>query len=179
MTIAELIQNRQSTRKYKSLAVEKEKINACLEAARLAPSACNAQAWKFIVVDEPVLKNKVAETATGLGMNKFTQQAPVIITVVMEKGNASATVGGKIKNKDYRWIDIGIAVEHLCLQATELGLGTCIIGWFNEKKIRKLLAIPRTKRIPLIITLGYPDDEQRIKNRKSFQEISAFNRYKE
>jgi len=179
MTISELIQNRQSTRKYKSTEVEKEKIDACLEAARIAPSACNAQAWKFIVVDEPELKNKVAETATSLGMNKFTQQAPIIITVVLEKANSSATIGGRIKNKDYRWIDIGIAVEHICLQATELGLGTCIIGWFNEKKIRKLLGIPRSKRIPLIITLGYPDDEQRTKIRKSIQEISAFNHYKD
>lgn len=177
MTIKELIQNRQSTRKYKTTEVEKEKINLCLEAACLAPSACNAQAWKFIVVDDPELKTKVAETSASMGMNKFTIQAPIIIVVVMEYGNASSTVGGKIKKKDYRWIDIGIAVEHICLQATEIGLGSCIIGWFNEKKIKKLLHIPRSKRIPLIITLGYPDEKIRPKIRKSMDEISCFNRY--
>lgn len=177
MTFKDLIQKRQSTRKYKSTEIEKEKIDLCLEAGRLAPSACNAQAWKFIVVDDPSLKTKVAETSASLGMNKFATQAPVIIIVVLENGNASSTIGGKLKNKDYRWIDIGIAIEHICLQATEIGLGTCIIGWFNENKIKKLLHIPRSKRIPLILTLGYPDDEIRTKIRKPLNEVSSYNSY--
>ena len=177
MTLEELINKRQSTRKYKSLEVEREKITQCLEAARLSPSACNAQAWKFVVVDEPELRNKIAESATSFGMNKFAIQAPVIIIVVLEKPNASSAIGAKIKNKDYTLIDIGIAVEHICLQATELELGSCIMGWFNEKKVKKLLQIPRYKRVPLLITLGYPDDQARQKVRKPLNDICTYNRY--
>ncbi|HOS15417.1 MAG TPA: nitroreductase family protein, partial [Bacteroidales bacterium] len=83
-----------------------------------------------------------------------------------------------IKNKNYKWIDIGIAAENICLQATELGLGSCMIGWFNEKKLKKILHIPRNKSIPLLVTLGYPDDHYRQKIRKSLNEICVFNSYK-
>lgn len=178
MELKTLIETRQSTRKYKTLEVEQEKVEKVIEAARLAPSACNAQAWKFIVVNDPILRKQVAESAASLGMNKFALEAPVIIVCVLEKANATSAIGSQIKNKNYKWIDIGIAVEHICLQATELELGSCIIGWFNEKKVKKLLHIPRNKRIPLLITLGYPDDHARSKIRKPFNEICAFNSYK-
>ncbi|MFA6867693.1 MAG: nitroreductase family protein [Bacteroidales bacterium] len=178
MELKELFEKRQSTRKYKNLEIESEKIEKVIEAARLSPSACNAQAWKFIVINDPALKNKVAQSAASMGMNKFTFEAPVIIVCVLEKANATSSVGSQIKNKNYKWIDMGIAAEHICLQATELGLGSCIIGWFNEGKIKKLLHIPRRKRIPLIITIGYPDDKIRQKSRKSLNEIASYNTYK-
>jgi nitroreductase len=177
MNIKEIIEKRQSNRKYKPDTVEREKIMQCIEAAHLAPSACNAQAWKFVIVDEPALREQLAVAANGMGMNNFVAQAPVIIAVVLESANATSAIGSRIKRKDYTQIDIGIAVEHICLQATGLGLGSCIVGWFNERKVKKLLQIPFTKRVPLLVTLGYPDDEQRVKKRKKIENIYSFNKY--
>ena len=139
----------------------------------MAPSACNAQPWKFIIVTEPELIAKVAEAASArlIGMNTFVTQAPVLLVVVREKPNMSSKVGGTIKNKDYSLIDIGIASENICLQARAEGIGSCIIGWFDEKMLRKLLVIPRSKRVELIITLGYSLSEQREKRRKPAGEI--------
>lgn len=177
MTLREIIEKRQSNRKYKPDIISREQIMQCITAAHLAPSACNAQAWKFIIVDEPSLRQQVAEAANDMGMNKFVAQAPVIIVAVMESANATSKIGSTIKRKDYTNIDMGIAVENICLQATELGLGSCIIGWFNERQVKKLLGIPFTKRVPLLITLGYPDDQPRARNRKKLESIYSFNKY--
>ncbi len=175
----ELIQSRQSDRNYIERPVEKEKIERIIEAGRLAPSACNAQPWRFIVVTEPELTNKIAIAASAklLGMNSFVNQAPAQIIVVREKANISSRIGATVKNKDYSLIDIGIASENICLQARAEGLGTCMIGWFDEKEVRKILHIPSSKRVELIITLGYPGKETREKKRKSVEEIASWNRY--
>ncbi len=181
MDFDKLIHRRQSVRAYTPQLVEKEKIEACLEAARLSPSACNAQPWHFIVVTDTALKNAVADATASraLNMNHFTKQAPVHIVVVREPKNFTSGIGSIIKEKDYAMYDVGIAVAHLCLQATELGLGTCILGWFDEKKVREILHIPRGKRVDLIITMGYPaKDEIRPKIRKSTEEIVSYNSYK-
>lgn len=140
MEFSELIKIRQSDRKYETRPVDKELVMKCIEAARLAPSACNSQPWKFVVVDDPVLLNEMADAAQGMGMNKFSHEAPVIVAVVLEKMNLSASIGSVIKDKEYSLLDVGIAVEHFCLQAADLGLGTCIMGWFNEKKYGKCSA---------------------------------------
>lgn len=176
MNLYELIQKRQSDRKYDSRRVDRDMVIKCLEAARLAPSACNSQPWKFVVVDEPELLKEMASAAAGMGMNKFAAQAPVIVAVVLEKMNFTASIGSVIKDKEYSLLDVGIAVEHFCLQATELGLGTCILGWFDEKKVKKLLGIGN-RRVPLLITLGYAAGEHRQKSRKSLEEISSWNKY--
>lgn len=176
MNLYELIQKRQSDRKYDSRPVDRDMVIKCLEAARLAPSACNSQPWKFVVVDEPELLKEMASAADGMGMNKFAAQAPVIVAVVLEKMNFTASIGSVIKDKEYSLLDVGIAVEHFCLQATELGLGTCILGWFDEKKVKKLLGIGN-RRVPLLITLGYAAGEHRQKSRKSLEEISSWNKY--
>ncbi len=178
MNFMELVQSRESVRKYKSDPVEREKIERCLEAARLAPSACNSQPWSFVVVDDPDLKEKVAtQTHTqAVPINRFVHQAPVIVVLVLEKSNISAQLGGMVKNLEYRLIDIGIAAEHFCLQAADEGLGTCMLGWFNEKPIQKLLKIPNGKRIGLLLTLGYPEtDKTRAKNRKSLEVMTHYN----
>ena len=179
MKFLELILKRQSVRKYSEKAVEKEKIERCLEAARLAPSACNAQPWKYIIVDDNELKEKVAKETFSIiaPFNKFSLKAPVIVVIVMEKPNLQSQFGGRVNNKDFYLIDIGITAEHFCLQATEEGLGTCILGWFNEKAIMKLLNIPSKKRIGLLITVGYPADEPRQKKRKDLTEIRSYNKY--
>ncbi len=176
MKLLELIQKRQSDRKYTSQPVAEDQIVACLEAARLAPSACNSQPWKFVVVNQPELVAQVGEAAAGLGMNKFAREVPVIVAVVLEKMNLTARIGSVIKDKEYSLLDVGIAVEHFCLQAAELGLGTCIMGWFDEKKVKRLLGIGN-RRVPLLITLGHPAGATREKVRKSQDEIVSWNKY--
>lgn len=181
MDFSKLIKIRQSVRRYSDKAVEKEKIEKCLEAARLAPSASNSQPWKYIVVDEEELKNKVAEATFDkvVKFNKFALQAPVIIVVVLEKPKLVTQMGIEIKKREWPLIDIGISTEHFCLQAAELGLGTCMIGWFNQKRIQELLNIPKKKTLGLLITLGYaPDDYPlRKKIRKANSEVISNNKY--
>lgn len=176
MKFAELAKIRQSDRKYKNQEVEKEKILQCLETARLSPSANNSQPWKFVVVDDVEKKEQIAECSIGLGMNKFTHQCPVILAVVIEKQDFMTKIGGIIKNKDYSTFDVGIAVNQFCLQAADLGLGTCIMGWFDEKKIKKILGV-KNRRIPLLISLGYPDAPTREKVRKPLDVMSSWNEY--
>lgn len=175
----DLIISRQSDRKYSDRPVEEEKLERIIEAGRMAPSACNSQPWKLIVVTHKNLLKKVAVTATAklLGMNSFVRQAPLAIVMVREKPNFSSKVGGTIKKRDYSLIDIGIASENICLQAKAEGLGSCMIGWFDEPGLRKVLSIPRTKRIELIITLGYSLSEQREKRRKPKEEVVSYNKY--
>lgn len=181
MNFIELVKKRQSVRSYSDKAVSREKLERCIEAARLAPSACNAQPWKFIVVDEPELRKQVAtETYNDIApFNKFALQAPAVVVIVMERPNVISQLGGRIKNKDYYLFDIGIAAEHFCLQAAEEELGTCMIGWFNEKKIKKILNIPDGRSVGLIITVGHPKAETvREKKRKSKEEITVYNQYR-
>ena len=176
----DMVKTRQSIRAYDSREVEAGKVERCLEAARMAPSASNAQPWKFIVVNDPVIKNALADATQDriLPLNHFTKQAPVHVVIVREKANLSSSLGQFIKDKEYPLMDIGMAAVQFCLQAVEEGLGTCIVGWFNEKKVRKLLSVPRNKRIELIITLGYPaSDEVRLKKRKPREEVVGYNKY--
>jgi len=175
----ELIISRQSDRKYSDKPVEKEKLERIIEAGRMAPSACNAQPWKFIVVDDPSIRKKVAEAASAklIGMNTFVGQAPLLLVIVREKPNMSSKIGGTIKNKDYSLIDIGIAAENICLQAKAEGIGSCILGWFDERMLRKILNIPKTKRVELIISLGYSLSEQREKRRKPADLTISYNKY--
>lgn len=177
----ELVKHRQSTRAFDTTqVVDRETILRILEAGRLSPSACNAQPWHFIVVDEPELKNKVADAASAklLGMNHFTKQAPVHIIVVEEKVNITSGIGGLVKDKHFAFLDIGIAAAHICLAAEAEGLGSCILGWFAEKKIKDLLNIPESRRVVLDILIGYPAQPLRNKKRKSAEEIITFNTYK-
>ncbi len=177
MVFSELILKRQSDRIYAPQPVAREHILQCLEAARMAPSACNSQPWKFVVVDEPSLLKQVSDAAIGLGMNKFTAQVPVLVAVVQENMNLSAKAGSLVKEKDYSMMDIGMAVENFCLQAADLGLGTCIMGWFDEKRIKEILGVPHSRRVQLLISLGHPAGQTRVKSRKPLKEISSWNKY--
>lgn len=176
-----LASSRQSDRAYDpDRPVEREKLERILQAVTMAPSACNAQPWKFIVVDEPELKNKVADATSNriLGLNHFTKQAPVHLLIVEESVNLSSGFGGLVKNKTFSMIDIGIAAAHICLAAEDEGLGSCILGWFNEDKIRSLLNIPSGKRVILDIVIGYSKQPKRSKKRKESEKVIAYNSYK-
>jgi nitroreductase len=178
-SMLKMIAGRQSDRKYKDTPVETEKLERILEAGRLSPSACNAQPWKFIVVNDQELKSKIARAASAklVGMNVFVNQAPILIIVVREAPNFSSKIGATIKNKDYSRIDVGIASENICLQAEAEGLGSCMIGWFDEPLLKKLLSIPRSKRVELIITIGYSLSTKREKRRKPGSEVVSYNKY--
>ena len=177
MNFLNLVKKRQSTRKYLPNHVKREIIDKCVEAARLAPSACNSQPWKFIVIDDPEKKDELAKAAfSGLySMCTFVKKAPVIIVVITEKSSYAARVGSFLKNIQYSLIDIGIVCEHFVLQAAEEGVGTCMIGWFSEKKVKKCLDLPKSTKIDMLISMGYPEKEDiREKNRKSIDEIREY-----
>lgn len=178
-TFLELAKTRQSDRAYLDKPVEPEKINRILEAARLAPSACNAQPWKFVIVTDSEKRMQIADATASkvLSMNHFTKQAPVQLVLVEENANFTSTVGGWATNKHYPHLDLGIVASHICLAATDEGLGSCMIGWCDEKKVRKALDIPKNKRVMLVILLGYSAQPLREKKRKSADEIIKWEKY--
>lgn len=178
MTFLELAGSRQSVRAYRDQPVEREKLQRCLEAARLAPSASNSQPWRFVVVDEPSLKDMVAkETFSNLvSFNRFVPQAPVLVLVMAERPGLLMQIGGALKRRLFHLLDVGMACEHFCLQAVEEGLGTCMLGWFNERRIKKIVGLPRGKRLALVICVGYPqEDAVRAKKRKPLEELVRYN----
>lgn len=181
MDIFKLAKKRCSVRKYSAEPVPRKDIEMCLEAARMAPSACNSQPWHFIVIDDQKLLPDMREAAVGnpVPINVFVRQAPVIIAVVEETAKLSASIGGFVKGHGYKHLDIGMAVENFCLAAAEKGIGTCILGWFDEKRAKKLLGIPRAKSVPLLIAVGYPIENFQTpeKKRKDFSEIVSYNGY--
>lgn len=181
MTFSELLKTRQSVRQYQERAVEEEKLERLIEAVRLSPSASNSQPWKLVVVDAPGLRAQVAQAtfSAAFAFNRFSLGAPVIVVFCVEKAGLVTQIGGFLKKRPFYLIDIGIAAAHFCLQAAELGLGTCMLGWFDEKRIKRLLGIPRANRIGLLVTLGYPAEGERLreKTRKESGLISRFNRY--
>lgn len=164
MNFYEIAQNRQSCRSYdESRPVENEKLEAILESARLAPSACNGQPYHLTVCRGDAAK-EVAIATQGMGMNKFAVQAPILIVVSEKPYVKSAALGAKVKGNDYRSIDIGIATAYLTAEATAQGLGTCILGWFDDDKIRKICQLDAPVR--LVITLGYPKEGDPLRKKK-------------
>ena len=181
MDFLELVSSRQSVRAFDpERPVEREKLDRIIEIARLAPSACNAQPWSFVLVDDPELKNKVADATSSrvLGMNHFTKQAPVHLLLVEEKVNISSGIGGWVKKKDFAQMDLGIVAAHIVLAAQAEGLGSCIVGWFDEDKVKELLNIPASKRVWLSIVIGYGTQPLRKKSRKPIEKIFSHNSYK-
>ena len=171
MNFMEIAQARQSCRAYdESRFVEREKLDAILEAARLAPSACNGQPYHFTVCKGDIAK-EVAKATQGMGMNKFASQAPVLIVVSEMPYVNSAAMGARVKNNDYRSIDIGITTAYLTAEAAAQGLGTCILGWFDDAKLRELCGLEHPAR--LVITVGYAKegDVLRTKKRKPMDEL--------
>lgn len=171
MNFLEIAQTRQSCRAYdEGRSVEPEKLNAVLEAARLAPSACNGQPYHFTVCRGETAK-AVAAAVSGMGMNKFASQAPVLIVVSEKPYVKSAALGARVKGNDYRSIDIGIAAAYLTAEATTQGLASCILGWLDDGKIRDICGLDQPVR--LVITLGYAKegDSLRPKKRKALSEL--------
>lgn len=168
MDFAELVKRRQSTRQFDHRPVEKEKIETCLEAARLAPSAQNSQPWRFMVVQDPALLSQFKDKVfSGLyGHTGFASQAPVLIVMLAKLDLFTHVLGKQVQDINFYMLDMGIAGEHFILQAEDLGLATCWIGWFNVGETRKILKIPRGYKICSLIALGYPQPGSTLRQKK-------------
>lgn len=175
MNFREIAEQRQSCRSYNSeRMVEKEKLDAILEVARLSPSACNGQPYHITVCTGETAK-KVAKATQGMGINKFAPEAPVLLIISEKPYVKTAALGARMKKNDYRSMDIGILSAYITAEATAQGLGSCILGWLDEDKIREICTnIDGTVR--LVITLGYAkdDDKLRSKKRKDMDELVSY-----
>lgn len=170
MDVLNVIRNRRSVRRYKKDPVERDKLNLVLEAARLAPSAANKQPWQFIVVTDPKAKEKLRSSYD----REWFIQAPVIIVgcAVPEES------WGRMDGEQYWKIDFAIAMQNLVLVSTELGLGTCWIGAFNEKAAKKALGIPKNVRVVAMTPLGYPAERKgSVTERKPIEDIVHYNQW--
>lgn len=164
MNFSEIARIRQSCRNYNSeKPVEKETLEQILESARLAPSACNGQPYKITVCRGEAAK-RVARATMGMGMNRFTEKAPVMIVISEDEYVKTAAFGAKVKKNDYRSIDIGIVCAHIALEAAAQGLGTCILGWFDDQEIRGIIGFDSPVRV--VISLGYPAEGDPLREKK-------------
>ncbi|MFP4442622.1 MAG: nitroreductase family protein [Spirochaetia bacterium] len=171
---------RKSIRSYSEKPVGRDLLHRCVEAASLAPSACNSQPWHFVIVDDPVLKDKVSKETFDpvVSFNKFTLEAPVMIAVLAKPSKLSAQVGDVLRKTRFNIIDVSMAAEHFCLQAASEGLGTCMLGWFNERRVKQILQIPKHLKVVMLISAGYPKkDGTGKKHKKTVFEIASINRY--
>ena len=169
MTVLEAIRNRYSCRAYQDKPIEQEKLDQVFEAARLAPSAKNLQDWRFVAVTDKETKVKIAAAANN---QHFLEKAGAIIVAcsncdeVMRCGQAIGP------------IDVAIALEHICLRATELGLATCWIGSFYPDKVRPILGIPEDIAIIELMAIGYPADRQKEPKREAIEKIMCYQRWR-
>ena len=182
MELSNILKKRKSIRSYIPKPVDRDLILRCIDAAHLAPSACNIQPWKFIIVDDPDIKEKlINESLSGVhSFNQFVQNAGALVVVVARKDLLTHKLFASLQGTQFYLLDIGAACENFILKATELGIGTCWLGWFNEKKTKKILHIPRMLKIPSIIAVGHYDEteyESKERQRKNIKEVYSFNRY--
>ena len=174
MNFREIAENRQSCRAYNpARMVEDEKLEYILESARLSPSACNGQPYHITVCKGEVAK-KVAKATQGMGLNKFAPEAPVLLVISEKPYVKTAAIGAKMKHNDYRSMDIGILSAYITAEAEVQGLATCILGWLDDEKIRKICNLDSPVR--LVITLGYAkdDDKLRTKKRKDLSDLVSY-----
>jgi nitroreductase len=174
-----ILGRRRSIRRFLPAPVEPEKLRACLEAARIAPSAHNAQPWRFIVLDDPALKDAVAANAfTGIYRgSSFAAKAPILLVLLARRTFVAHHLGGRFQRVHYYLVDMGIAGEHIVLQAEELGLSTCWMGWFSRRGLRRALKVPRRFKIVALMPLGYAEKRPtREPPRKSYDEIVFYNK---
>lgn len=174
MNFTEIAQNRQSCRKYDSTkAVEQEKIDAILNAARLSPSACNGQPYHVTVCTGDTAA-AVAKATQGMGMNKFVSDAPVQLVISEKPYCRTAAVGSKLKHNDYRSIDIGIVAAYITAEAAAQGLGSCILGWLDSDKIKSICDLDGDIRLVICIGYASADDKLRTKKRKGLDELVSY-----
>jgi nitroreductase len=179
MILDKLIQKRISVRSYSSKPIKNVDILAICEAARLAPSACNSQTWRFVAVtDRKIIKKICEECMRPVVRNKWLKDAPLIIVGCSRLDIVVNKIGKAITGIEYYQVDLGIAMEHMVLKATELGLGTCWIGWFKERQIKKILKIPQKVKVTALLAVGYSKENTvKIRDRKPLEKILFFNKW--
>lgn len=174
----QLAAQRQSDRAFvPGKKIEREVLERIIEAARLAPSACNGQPWHFTVITDDELLPKVGKATSSLGMNRFVKDASALVLITHEPTNITSKLGSGIKDKDFPMMDLGIASAYVTLAAEDEGIGSCILGWFDEKTIKELVNIPSKRRLMLIVALGYAAKEKRKKIRKEWDKVVSFEKY--
>ena len=175
-TYLDLAKRRESCRNFDpGRMVEREKLERCAEAAWLAPSACNSQPWKYLIVTNPDYVKKLRPLMQELGMNKFVDQCPAFVVVLEEPTRLKVSVSSKFKDQDFAPIDLGLSTSQFCYEATEQGLSTCIIGWHNEPKIKELFCIDKVSRVRLVLCVGYAaSGELREKKRKPMEQVFQY-----
>jgi len=168
MAVINAIRKRYSCRDYAERPIEKDKLTEILEAARLAPSARNAQDWRFVVVTDSELRSKLAAATNRPEV--FKKAAAIIV---------ACSIGGEVMPCGQRIepIDVSIALEHIALQAAELELATCWIGSFDPKVVREVTSVPQNIEIIELMTLGYPADEQKNPAREPIDKICCYNKW--
>lgn len=175
-TYLELVKRRESCRNFDpNRTVEREKLERCAEAARLAPSACNSQPWRYLIVTNPDYAAKLRPLMQELGMNKFVNECPAFVVVLEEPTRLKVSVTSKFKDQDFAPIDVGLSTSQFCYEAAEQGLSTCIIGWHNEPKIKELFGIDKVSRVRLVLCVGYAaSGELREKKRKPIEQVFQY-----
>lgn len=173
MTLDEILERRYSVRSYDSRPVKHEDILAICEAARAAPSASNTQTWRFIAVQNRKTISRLVEEGMGpVVKNKWMRDAPLVIVGCAKPDILVNKIGTSVTGIDYYQVDFGIAMEHMVLKATELGLGTCWVGWINEERVRAILNIPDKVRVLAFLPVGYVKDPVRPpRKRKPLERI--------
>ena len=169
----DILAKRQSIRSFRDHPVSPGDLLAIFEAARAAPSACNSQTWRFIAVSTPRTIRQIAEEAMRPVIpNRWLAQAPLIIVGCSQLDIIANRIGSRISGIEYYRIDLGIAMEHMVLKATELGLGTCWIGWFSEDKVKTILHIPKRIRVSAMLAVGYSNETRpKSRSRKPLEQI--------
>ncbi|MCD6287635.1 MAG: nitroreductase family protein [Candidatus Hydrogenedentes bacterium] len=181
MNFDDVVRARRSVRGFDGRPVKREDILAMCESARLAPSACNSQTWRFVAVTDRNLLDRICrEGMRTIIRNKWLREAPLIIAGCSKLDLVANRLGTKVTGIEYYRIDLGIAMEHMVLKATELGLGTCWIGWFREDKIKEILDIPKNVRVSVLLAVGYPrnDAKQKTMSRHDLDKILFFDKWR-
>ncbi|MGB6010319.1 MAG: nitroreductase family protein [Desulfobacterales bacterium] len=173
MKFDQIVRRRRSTRSFDSRPVTEKDVISMVEAARLAPSACNSQTWRFVTVTRREIIRKIChEAMRPVIPNKWLEQAPLIFVGCSQLDVIANRIGSGVTGIEYYQIDLGIAMEHMVLKATELGLGTCWIGWFDESTLKKILEIPNKIKVSALLAVGYPKDESpKKRKRKPLEKI--------
>ena len=173
MKFDQILESRRSTRSFDARSVKDKDLIAIIEAARVAPSACNSQTWRFIAITgREIIKKICNEAMRPVIPNRWLEQAPLVIVGCSQLDVISNRIGTGVTGIEYYQIDLGIAMEHMVLKATELGLGTCWIGWFKENKLKEILEIPKRIKDSAMLAIGYPKDANTKKReRKPIKKI--------
>ena len=181
MEFNEVVERRYSCRAYSDKKIKREDLEEIVRVATLAPSACNSQPWHFIIVDDEELIQEVAKATQkgGLGMiNRFTPSVSAFIAVVKEKPKFSEKLAKVMTSRDYTPYDIGLCTAGIVYKATDLGIGSCILGWYDEDKVKQALNIPEDRAVDLIVALGYEEsDSIPARRRKDFSKVCSYNKY--